>query len=48
METNVQVRQRDTLTLLADLREKYGIKPGDTFHLMDLDLLAHLAVEREG
>jgi len=37
METNVQVRQRGTLTLPADLREKYGIRPGDTFHLMDLD-----------
>lgn len=37
METNIQVRQRGTLTLPADLREKYGIKPGDTFRLMDLD-----------
>jgi AbrB family looped-hinge helix DNA binding protein len=37
MEINVQVRQRGTLTLPADLREKYGIKPGDTFRLVDLD-----------
>jgi len=37
METNVQVRQRGTLTLPADLREKYGIKSGDTFRLVDLD-----------
>jgi len=37
METNIQVRQRGTLTLPADLREKYAIKPGDTFRLVDLD-----------
>jgi AbrB family looped-hinge helix DNA binding protein len=37
MESTVQVRQRGTLTLPADLREKYGIEPGDTFRLVDLD-----------
>jgi len=37
MEENVQIRQRGTLTLPATLREKYGIKPGDTFRLVDLD-----------
>ncbi len=37
MELTVQVRKRGTLTLPAKLREKYGIKPGDTFHLVDLD-----------
>ena len=37
MEATVQVRQRGTLTLPADLRAKYGIKPGDTFRLVDLD-----------
>jgi len=37
MDTNIQVRQRGTLTLPADLRDKYGIKPGDTFRLVDLD-----------
>jgi AbrB family looped-hinge helix DNA binding protein len=37
MEATVQVRQRGTLTLPAKLREKYGIQPGDTFHLVDLD-----------
>ena len=37
METSIQVRQRGTLTLPADLREKYAIKPGDTFRLGDLD-----------
>jgi bifunctional DNA-binding transcriptional regulator/antitoxin component of YhaV-PrlF toxin-antitoxin module len=37
MEENIQIRQRGTLTLPATLREKYGIKPGDTFRLVDLD-----------
>lgn len=37
MSETIQVRQRGTLTLPADLREKYGIEPGDTFRLVDLD-----------
>lgn len=37
MDETVQVRQRGTLTLPATLRDKYGIKPGDTFRLVDLD-----------
>jgi AbrB family looped-hinge helix DNA binding protein len=37
MESTVQVRQRGTVTLPAELREKYGIEPGDTFRLVDLD-----------
>ena len=37
MEVTVQVRQRGTLTLPAELREKYGIRSGDTFRLVDLD-----------
>jgi AbrB family looped-hinge helix DNA binding protein len=37
MESTVQVRQRGTMTLPAELREKYGIEPGDTFRLVDLD-----------
>ena len=37
MEATVQIRQRGTLTLPAELREKYGIQPGDTFRLVDLD-----------
>lgn len=37
MDATIQVRQRGTFTLPADLREKYGIKPGDTFRLVDLD-----------
>ncbi len=37
MEVTIQVRQRGTLTLPADLRERYGIREGDTFRLVDLD-----------
>lgn len=37
MEATIQVRQRGTLTLPAELRDKYGIQPGDTFRLVDLD-----------
>jgi AbrB family looped-hinge helix DNA binding protein len=37
MDTTVQVRQRGTLTLPAELRERYNIKPGDTFRIIDLD-----------
>jgi bifunctional DNA-binding transcriptional regulator/antitoxin component of YhaV-PrlF toxin-antitoxin module len=37
MEATIQVRQRGTLTLPAELRDKYGIRSGDTFRLVDLD-----------
>ncbi len=37
MDTTVQVRQRGTLTLPASLRERYNIKLGDTFRIVDLD-----------
>ena len=37
MDTAIQVRQRGTLTLPSDLRAKYGIKPGDTYYLTDLE-----------
>ena len=37
MSTTVQVRQRGTLTLPANLRNRYNIQPGDTFQLLDLD-----------
>ena len=37
MDATVQVRQRGTLTLPVELREKYGIQTGDTFCLVDLD-----------
>ncbi len=37
METTIQVRQRGTVTLPAEWREKYGVREGDTFRLIDLD-----------
>lgn len=37
MTATVQVRQRGTLTLPAELRQKYGIQTGDTFRVIDLD-----------
>lgn len=37
MDTTVQIRQRGSLTLPVELRERYGIEPGDTFRLVDLD-----------
>lgn len=43
MEATLQVRQRGTLTLPAELREKYAIREGDTFRLVDLDGIFVLA-----
>jgi bifunctional DNA-binding transcriptional regulator/antitoxin component of YhaV-PrlF toxin-antitoxin module len=37
MDATVQVRQRGSLTLPASFRERYKIKPGDTFKIIDLD-----------
>jgi len=37
MDVTIQVRQRGSLTLPARLRERYKIKPGDTFRILDLD-----------
>jgi AbrB family looped-hinge helix DNA binding protein len=37
MDVTVRVRQRGSLTLPASLRERYQIKPGDTFNILDLD-----------
>lgn len=37
MDDTVQIRQRGTLTLPADLRRKYSIEAGDLFRLVDLD-----------
>ncbi|MCL4871378.1 MAG: AbrB/MazE/SpoVT family DNA-binding domain-containing protein [Anaerolineae bacterium] len=37
MTATVQVRQRGTLTLPAEIRQKYGIEAGDTFRVIDLD-----------
>ncbi len=35
--TTVQIRQRGSLTLPINLREKYGIKAGDSFQMVDVD-----------
>lgn len=37
MAETVKVRKRGVLTLPADLRQKYKIKEGDIFGLLDLD-----------
>ncbi len=37
MDATVQVRQRGTLTLPSELRQKYDIQTGDTFRVIDLD-----------
>ena len=37
MDKTLQIRQRGTLTLPAEIREKYKIQTGDTFRLVDLD-----------
>ena len=37
MAISLQVQQRGTLTLPADLVNEHGIKPGDILHLVDLD-----------
>jgi len=37
MDATIQVRQRGNVTLPAELRERYGIEPGDTFRIVDLD-----------
>jgi bifunctional DNA-binding transcriptional regulator/antitoxin component of YhaV-PrlF toxin-antitoxin module len=37
MDTTIQVRQRGTLTLPAELRDRYNIEPGDTYRVLDLD-----------
>jgi bifunctional DNA-binding transcriptional regulator/antitoxin component of YhaV-PrlF toxin-antitoxin module len=37
MEATIQVRHRGTLTLPLSIREKYNIRPGDTYRVVDLD-----------
>jgi len=37
MESAIQVRKRGVLTIPSELREKYSIKEGDTFQLVDVD-----------
>ncbi len=37
MNSTIQFRQRGTVTFPAELRKKYRIRTGDTYHLVDLD-----------
>ena len=37
MAMTVQVRQRGAFTLPTELKKKYGIRTGDTYHVIDLD-----------
>ena len=37
MASTVQVRQRGTLTLPNEVRKRYNIQPGDTYHLIDVE-----------
>lgn len=37
MDATIQIRQRGSLTLPVELRERYGIEPGDIFRILDLD-----------
>lgn len=37
MDTVIQIQDRGVITLPAELREKYGIKNGDVFRLVDLN-----------
>jgi len=43
MESTIQVRKRGVVTLPADLREKYAIREGDTYRLVDMDGIFVLA-----
>ena len=37
MDATVQIRKRGVLTLPSELREKYTIREGDTYRLVDMD-----------
>jgi bifunctional DNA-binding transcriptional regulator/antitoxin component of YhaV-PrlF toxin-antitoxin module len=37
MDATIQVRKRGVFTLPSDLRDKYAIREGDTFRLVDVD-----------
>ncbi|NJN54262.1 MAG: AbrB/MazE/SpoVT family DNA-binding domain-containing protein [Anaerolineae bacterium] len=37
MDATIQVRQRGTITLPSEVRQKYGISEGDILRLVDLD-----------
>ncbi|HEY53860.1 MAG TPA: AbrB/MazE/SpoVT family DNA-binding domain-containing protein [Caldilineae bacterium] len=37
MNATMQMQQRGAFTFPAELRQKYGIRTGDTYHVVDLD-----------
>lgn len=37
MNATIQVRKRGVVTLPADLRDKYAIREGDSYRVVDLD-----------
>ena len=37
MDSTIQIRKRGVLTLPSELREKYTIREGDTYRLVDMD-----------
>jgi bifunctional DNA-binding transcriptional regulator/antitoxin component of YhaV-PrlF toxin-antitoxin module len=43
MSRTVQIRQRGTLTIPTELRQKYNLQQGDTFRIIDLDGIFVLA-----
>jgi len=36
-ETTLQVRKRGVVTFPSDLRQRYGIREGDSYRLLDVD-----------
>lgn len=36
-DTTLQVRKRGVVTFPSELRERYGIREGDTYRLVDMD-----------
>jgi AbrB family looped-hinge helix DNA binding protein len=37
MDATVQIHQRGSITIPADIRQRYGLQEGDTFRLLDFD-----------
>jgi bifunctional DNA-binding transcriptional regulator/antitoxin component of YhaV-PrlF toxin-antitoxin module len=37
MGDTVRIKPRGNVRLLATIRERYGIEPGDAYHIVDLD-----------
>ncbi len=43
MKSALQIRKRGEVTIPSELREKYNIQEGDTYHLVDIDGIFVLA-----